>query len=117
MGCIVPVLLRMKPHLKLVTMFLICLCSCSRHGSITSASVENEINQSLKVGDSGKKIESYLIETKWPYAYNPHLKRYEAAVRNLGAHSSDGHGISVYIYVDGEKRFMLAEAVNFYTGP
>lgn len=104
-------------RIAVLTSFLFISACKPSNQPTTSSAVELAINSNLKTGDSAEKIEAYLTKSKWPYGYNSRMKRYEAAVRDLGALSVPGHGISVYVYVDEEKRFMLANTTDFYTGP
>ena len=93
------------------------LSACSKTDVMDVKELEMFINEHLSPGDSSEKIESFLKEQGWPYAYRRFLKRYQTGYpegdeENLFTIKA----VSILIYVDESKAFLRAEIEEVYTG-
>ena len=109
----------MKLFLLLITAWAgLFLSACSKTDVMDVKELEMLINEHLSPGDSSEKIEAFLKEQEWPFAYNRFRKRYSTrnpkidAERNLFTIKA----VSILIYVDESKAFLRAEVEEVYTG-
>ena len=78
----------------------------------TPEEVEKKINTSLKPGDAPERIEAYFKKESLGLSYDKYQGRYQSIIRHP---ESNFHAITIYIYVDKNKRFIRVEANDSYT--
>lgn len=111
----------MKKYLFIITIiawlgFLLSACS-TQSEVMNTKELETLINQNLKPGDSSEKIEAFLKEQKWPFAYDRFSSRYSTRYPEGDLDNAFiKKGIAIWIYVDESKAFARAEVEEVYTG-
>ncbi len=87
------------------------LAGCFPTLDITPEEVEEKINSTLKPGDSAEKIEAYFEKEGLGSSYDRFLNRYQSIIRHP---ESNFHAITIYVYVDENKRFIRIQADDVY---
>jgi len=88
------------------------LVGCLSTLDTTPREVEEKINSYLKTGDGAEKIEAYFKKEGLEVSYDRFSNRYQSIIRHS---ESNFHAITIYVYVDENKKFIRVESDNSYT--
>lgn len=110
----------MRPIIIVLTAlsFAFVNAGCQPAANVSPMSIQQDIQASLKPGDSKDKIIEFFNRHNYPYSYNEFLNRFESSVPSSQARNIIGvkSVIIINIYVDNNGDFTRSEVqtVNTY---